>query len=423
MRRYLSLWCHTFLILLLLSRGGLCGGFTEAIERVAPSVVNIYTTKKVKLKPNTPYQYFAQLYGYMPKEITRRSLGSGLVYDAEGHIITNYHVVEGVDSIKVVFEDGTELPAKLVGYDKATDIAVLKVDPKKHRLKPAPLGDSDTLKVGEWVIAIGNPFGLSFTATAGIVSAKGRVVGERVYDQFIQTDAAINPGNSGGPLINTRGEVIGINTAIVKRAHGIGFAVPINTVKSVVSQLITSGKVERGWLGVEAEDARPRGARITKVIKGGPAYRAGLKPGDVIVAFNGKRVERTLDLPRWIAETPPGSTVELTIIRDGKVLKKRVRLGVLKELNLSDRTLKILRRLGINIGSDQKGFFIKSLIPKTPASESPLRKGDRILEINRIPVKSAEDIDRALKNTRPGDFVILRVERKGKKLYIAVQLR
>ncbi len=392
---------------------------TKAFKRVAPSVVNIFTVKKVKLKPNNPYQYFAQLYGKMPKQITKRSLGSGVIYSASGYIITNYHVVEGTPDIKVVLKDGTVLPARLVGYDRGTDIAVLKVDPKGHRLIPAPLGDSDRLEIAEWVIAIGNPFGLSYTVTAGIISAKGRIIGERAYDQFIQTDASINPGNSGGPLVNARGEVVGINTAIIKNAQGIGFAVPINMVKNVVHQLITRGKVSRGWLGVEAEDTK-EGARITSVVKGGPADKAGLKPGDVIISFNGKRVKRTADLPMWTAETPPGTKVKVEILRGKKPMTLWVVLGTLKELNISKRSLKILSHLGITLESKGGKLYVKAVRPKSPASESMLMPGDELLQMNNVDIKGPEDVDRALKRLRRGGFLLLRVKRKEKKLYIAI---
>ncbi len=396
---------------------------TEAFKRVAPSVVNIFTVKKIKLKPNNPYEYFAQLYGKMPKQITRRSLGSGVIYSSDGYIITNYHVVENApNDIRVVLRDGTVLKAKLVGYDRGTDIAVLKVNPKGHKLVPAPLGDSDKLQIAEWVIAIGNPFGLSYTVTAGIVSAKGRIIGDKAYDQFIQTDASINPGNSGGPLVNAKGEVVGINTAIIKNAQGIGFAIPINLVKNVVSQIIAKGKVVRGWLGVEAEDVKPpkKGALITKVAPGGPAAKAGLKPGDIIVSFNGKKVNRTADLAMWIAEAQPGTEVKVKILRGGKLIEKKVVLGTLKELELSRRTLKLLKILGIKLAKGKEGYYVESVAPKSPAEESMLRKGDIILEINRRPIKSASDIEKALRHVRRGDFILVRVKREGKRYYIAI---
>ena len=397
--------------------------FSKIFNQVAPSVVNIYTEKQIKLSPNNAFEYFSQLYGYMPKKITRRSLGSGVIYSSKGYIITNYHLVANVDRVKVILKDGTELPAKMIGYDKGTDIAVLKVEGGKN-LIPAKLGNSDSLKIGEWVLAIGNPFGLSYTATAGIVSAKGRIIGERVYDQFIQTDASINPGNSGGPLVNGKGEVVGINTAVFRKAQGIGFAIPINLVKSVVYQIITTGTVSRGWLGLEAKDTdKPvKGALITKVIKGGPADRAGIKRGDIIIGFNDKRVTKTLDLPMWTAETPPGTVITLKVWRKGKIIEKKVKVGRLKELNLSNKTLRILRKLGITLGKDQEGFFIKEVSPKSPAEESMLKPKDRILEINKIPVKSSNDIDRALSRAKSGDFILLRIQRKSKRLFVAVQV-
>ncbi|BAT71312.1 protease Do [Thermosulfidibacter takaii ABI70S6] len=425
MHRYLSKRCHKFIVVTALL---LCSvltyakktpRLTEAFKKVAPSVVNIFTVKKIKLKPNNPYQYFAQLYGKLPKEITKRSLGSGVVFTKDGYIVTNYHVIEGMDEIKVQLKDGTVLSAKIVGFDKGTDIAVLKVDPKGHELQPAPLGNSDKLEIAEWVLAIGNPFGLSYTATAGIVSAKGRIIGEKAYDQFIQTDASINPGNSGGPLVNEYGEVVGINTAIIKNAQGIGFAIPINLVKNVFNQIVTTGKVSRGWLGVAAENSK-EGPVITEVIKGSPAEKAGLKKGDIILSFNGREVKDIKDLPLWIAETKPGSRVTITVLRKGKKLTKEVTIAELKESPLSERSQKILEILGIRVEKDEKGFFVKEVQPKSPASESMLKAGDRILEINKIKISSAEDIDKALSQVRRGSFLLLRVLRNGKKLYIAI---
>ena len=408
-----------FLLLTVGSKAQCLPDLTKAFKKVAPSVVNIFTEKKVKLRPNNPYQYFAQLYGKLPKEITKRSLGSGVIFSENGYIVTNYHVVAGTDSIKVILKDGTILPAKLVGYDRGTDIAVLKVDPKGHKLVPAPLGDSDKLEIAQWVLAIGNPFGLSYTATAGIVSAKGRIIGERAYDQFIQTDASINPGNSGGPLVNAKGEVVGINTAVVRNAQGIGFAIPINLVKNVVTQIITTGKVERGWLGIVAEDT-PEGARVTAVIKGGPAERAGIKKGDIILSFNGKPVKKTSDLPLWTAETKPGSTVILEILRNGKKIRKKLTVGTLKETLLSSRSRKILNAIGIKIKKDKHGFYVAEVKPKSPASQSMVKPKDRILEINRVPIKTSEDIDKALSQVRSGDFILMKVKRKNRKLYIAI---
>ncbi len=421
MRKSLSLFCHLLILSSTLYAQNCLPDFTKAFKKVAPSVVNIFTLKRVKLKPNNPYEYFAQLYGKMPKEITKRSLGSGVIYSSDGYIITNYHVVEGVQEIKVVLKNGVELPAKVVGFDRGTDIAVLKVNPKGVKLTPAPLGDSDKLEIAEWVIAIGNPFGLSYTVTAGIVSAKGRIIGHKAYDQFIQTDASINPGNSGGPLVNAEGKVVGINTAIVKKAQGIGFAIPINLVKSVVSQIISKGKVSRGWLGVEAKDT-PKGVLITKVVKGSPAQKAGLKKGDIIIEFNGKKVDSVVQLPMWTAEIPPGTPILIVVRRNNKTITKTVVLGTLKELNLSERTLKILHRLGIKLASDQDGFYIKEIKPQSPASESHLKAGDRIVEINKVPIHSADDIEKALRNSHSGDFILIKVRRKGKKLYVAIRL-
>jgi len=268
-------------------------GFVDLVDRVKPTVVNISTSRTVRT-PGNPFQHFSgpfrgSPFGDVPdRERKQRSLGSGFVIDSGGHIITNNRVVAGAEEIRVKLADGRELPVQVVGRDPKTDIALLKVVSPVKDLQTLPLGDSDNVKVGEWVIAIGNPFGLALTVTQKIVSATGRVIGAGPYDDFIQTDAAINPGNSGGPLINRKGEVIGINTAIVAAGQGIGFAVPSNIARTVVAQLKEKGKVLRGWIGVSTQTVTP----------GGPAAAAGMKRGDIIVAFNGKEIKNVLDLPK-----------------------------------------------------------------------------------------------------------------------------
>src|SRR5213594_7158 len=304
--------------------------WVELARTLKPAVVNI-STKRVD-KSN---QSFEQFFGGRPRRAVR-SLGSGFVINPNGLIVTNNHVVDGATEIKVTLADGRELPGRVLGRDPKTDIALLKVD--ATGLLVIPLGDSSRLQVGEPVMAIGNPFGLEQTVTTGIVSATGRVIGEGPYDDFIQTDASINPGNSGGPLINARGEAIGINSAIVSRSGGsvgIGFAIPINLAKPILTQLASSGHVVRGWLGVAiqpvtAELAKsfglgePAGALVASVVGGSPAMQAGIKPGDVITEYNGKKVARADALPRAVADTPVGRDVPVTLVRDGKPMKVTV---------------------------------------------------------------------------------------------------
>jgi serine protease Do len=326
---------------------GTNGGFVDLVDRVKPAVVNISTSRTVRT-PGNPFQHFfgpfrGSPFGDIPdRERKQRSLGSGFVIDAAGHIITNNHVVAGAEEIRVKLADGRELPVKVVGRDPKTDIALLKMVTPVKDLQTLPLGDSDHVKVGQWVIAIGNPFGLALTVTQGIVSATGRVIGAGPYDDFIQTDAAINPGNSGGPLINLKGEVIGINTAIVAAGQGIGFAVPSNMARAVVAQIREKGKVVRGWIGVSTQTVtsdlapafglkEPKGALVSEVAPDGPAAAAGMKRGDVIVAFNGKEVENIFDLPKWVAGAPIGKVTPVTIVRDKKEMTLRVKVAELKE--------------------------------------------------------------------------------------------
>ncbi len=408
--------------------------FSSVAEKVNPSVVNIFTTRVIQVPQNDVFSFFfSQLYGRKPpKEFKKRSLGSGFILDKAGFIATNYHVVKGASEIKVKLYNGSVYTAKVVGFDPGTDLALLKIKASPNELKPVKMGDSDKLKIGEWVLAIGNPFGLSYTVTAGIVSAKGRILGDRAYDQFIQTDASINPGNSGGPLVNIKGEVVGINTAIIAKAQGIGFAIPINMARNVFSQLKKTGKVVRGWFGVEATDVTPDvaeklqlsetvGALVTGVVKGSPADKAGIVKGDIIIAFNGKKVKETKDLPLWVAETPPGTRVPVDIIRDGKKIRLYVVLEELKELGISDYSKRVLSILGIKLDKKEKKFVISQIRRNSPAYDSGLQEGDEVLEINRIPIKDEGSLDKALRRVRPGSFVLFRVKRKERKLYIAVK--
>src|SRR3972149_2214424 len=314
--------------------------FVELAKKLAPSVVNISTTQVMKQRPFMPFPEFKTPFDEFfgdefrkpfgdEHDFKRQSLGSGFIINKEGYILTNNHVIENATEILVTLsgKDKLEYPAKVIGKDSQLDVALIKIEADGD-LPVAALGDSDKLDIGEWVVAIGNPFGLGGSVTAGIVSQKGRVIGAGPYDNFIQTDASINPGNSGGPLFNLREEVGGLNTAIVAGGQGIGFATPINMVKEVLLQLKETGKVTRGWIGVSIQDLTPelarsfglkeaRGVLISSVNPGEPADQAGLKAGDIIVSFDGKPVNEISDLPRIVATTPPGKSVERKALRDG----------------------------------------------------------------------------------------------------------
>src|SRR5437870_5349855 len=319
---------------------------SDTAKHASPAVVNISTTQKVERRRRMPpfgpmpgpgpnpfggedpfEEFFRRFFGDRPPPGQQRSLGSGFIVSEDGYIITNNHVVGDADKITVRLSDKEEYEAKVVGSDEKTDIAVVKINPKTP-LHAVPLGSSADLQVGDWVMAIGNPFGLDQSVTAGIVSAKGRVIGAGPYDVFIQTDASINPGNSGGPLLNLKGEVVGINTAIVPNGQGIGFAIPINTAKPLIPQLVSTGKVTRGYLGLNLQTLTPaltqtlklpdrKGALVSEVTPGSPAAKAGLQRGDVIVTFDGKQVESAHDLATLVAATPVGKNVSVMILRDG----------------------------------------------------------------------------------------------------------
>ncbi|HXX54168.1 MAG TPA: Do family serine endopeptidase, partial [Thermodesulfovibrionales bacterium] len=316
--------------------------FADLAEKVKPAVVNISTVSTVKI-PGNPFKqffgpdqvgpfggFFHRFFGEVPdKDMKQQSLGSGFIIDKDGYIITNNHVVEGAEEIKVKLSDGREFKAKVIGRDPKTDLALLKISSIFKNLPTISLGDSDKMRVGDWVIAVGNPFGLEETVTQGIISATGRVIGSGPYDNFLQTDAPINPGNSGGPLVNLKGEVIGINSAIIASGQGIGFAIPSSVAKTIISQLKEKGKVTRGWIGVSVQTITPeiaqafglkdtKGALVGEIVQGGPAATAGLTRGDVIISFDGKEINKMSDLPFIVAQTPIGKTVDVKVIRDKK---------------------------------------------------------------------------------------------------------
>ncbi len=416
-----------------------------------PAVVNV-SARRVREGTPAPFsgqgpldEFFKPFFRGTPRRSVR-SLGSGFVINADGHILTNNHVVDDATEIMVKLGDGRELPAKVVGRDPKTDIALLKVE--ATRLPVIPLGDSSKLEVGEPVMAIGNPFGLEQTVTTGIVSATGRVIGEGPYDDFIQTDASINPGNSGGPLINAQGQAIGINTAIFSQSGGsigIGFAIPINVAKPVVTQLATTGHVVRGWLGVTIQPLTPalakslglagaHGGLVSAVREGSPASRAGLKPGDVITAYNGREVARAEELPRAVAETPAGREVPITVVRDGKTLTLTptiTRLAESQEAPAGQRggkaslglvvqplTPEVAKELGL---SDRRGVLVRDVEDGSPAASAGLQPGDVIVEIDRRPIGSVEDMKRAMAQHQKDTPALFLVHRNDASVFLAVE--
>ena len=431
-------------------------GWVRLARELKPAVVNISTKRAVEApEAMSPFgdderfnQFFKQFFGNQPRR-PARSLGSGFIINQDGHIVTNNHVVANASEIRVKLSDGRELPAKMVGRDVKTDLALLKVE--ATGLPVIPLGNSGELQVGEAVMAIGNPFGLEQTVTTGIVSATGRVIGEGPYDNFIQTDASINPGNSGGPLINTRGQAIGINSAIFTQTGGsvgIGFAIPVDLAKTVVTQLATGGRVVRGYLGVGIQSmtadlaksfgiSETSGALVSSVGEGSPAAKAGVKPGDVITEYNGRKVARAEDLPRAVAESAVGGEVPLTVLRDGKPVTLRTTIAKLDEaeapaamgtkgapeskatLGLSIQPLTPAETREHGLG-DRGGVLVRGVQDGSPAASAGLRAGDVITEINRAPVKSADDVKQAMDKRAKDTPALFLVHRNGASVYIAV---
>jgi len=424
-----------------------------AARRAMPAVVNISTTKVVKETPFSPLlqdPFFRKFFGgpfffHIPRERVERSLGSGVIVRSDGYVLTNHHVVKDADKVVVFLQNRRRFTAKVVGSDPHTDLALLHIEAKE--LPVLPWGDSEAMKVGDIVLAIGNPFGVGETVTMGIISAKGRSnVGLVEYEDFIQTDAAINPGNSGGALINTRGELIGINTAIVTRSggyQGIGFAIPSNMARAVMEQLLKTGKVVRGWLGVYIQEVTPemaeafglkkaRGALVSEVMRGSPAAKAGIKRGDVIVGYDGRPVKDTTELRLLVAQTPPGRTVELELVRNGHRLKVHARIGeqpaklamqaegigTLGGLKVGELTPDRARQLGLPSGTT--GVVVEEVEPGSPAWMAGLRPGDVIQEVNRQPVRSVEEFQRAM--AEAGRRVLLLVNRRGRTIFLMFEL-
>jgi serine protease Do len=423
------------------------------VKGVSPAVVNISTTQVVKFnrpRMRTPFgrqdpfeEFFNNFFGNMPREQKRRSLGSGFIVSDDGYIMTNSHVVEKADEVTVTLLDKDEFKAKVVGTDPKTDIALIKIEAKK-KLPHVDLGNSEKVEVGEWVVAIGNPFGLGHTVTAGIVSAKGRIIGSGPYDDFIQTDASINPGNSGGPLFNLRGEVVGINTAIVQGGQGIGFATPIQLAKSILSQLKEKGKVTRGQLGVFIQPLTPdlaenlgvrgkQGALVADVTKDGPAEKAGIRSGDLITSYDGREVREEHELPAMVAATKPGTKVTVKVFREGKELSFPVTIGELEAeavargaeseatkgvgLTVQEITPDIARKLDVG---NLKGVLVSSVEDNSPADNAGFQQGDIIRQVNGQPVPNVAEFAKLMKKHKGDKTIRFLVERGEIRLILAL---
>jgi serine protease Do len=449
--------------------------FVELAKKLEPVVVNISTTQAVKRdepapqpfgrrRPpadpfggdpfgNDPFSdFWRRFFGEpfagpdAPRAAPRTALGSGFIIDAKGLVLTNNHVVENADKITVRLFDQREFSAKIVGRDPKTDIAVIQITDPKGNFPVAPMGESSRLQVGEWVVAIGSPFGLDNTLTAGVVSAKGRQIGAGPYDNFIQTDASINPGNSGGPLVNLRGEVVGINTAIFSRTGGnlgIGFAIPVDSAKEILPELIKSGKVTRGWLGVSIQRVTPdiaeslglersRGALVANVAESSPAEQAGIKVGDVIVEYNGKPIEDSNQLPILVARSEIGKNVQAAVVRDKKRIPITVKVGELKEqevvasapkegklgLTVQSVTPQIAESLGLK---HTDGVVITAVQSQSPAGEAGLRRGDVVVEVNRKKIGNADEFQKIVNQAKPNENLLFLVERGGTTLFLALK--
>ncbi len=430
--------------------------FSELAENVRPGVVNIQVVKKVKNVDFGFRHFFGSPFGEKnpfgdffgpfneenpPRSFEQQGVGSGFVISRKGYILTNNHVVDHADQIKVKLSTGKEYDAKVVGRDPKTDLALVKIEGVSD-LHPLKLGNSEDLKVGSWVVAIGSPFGLEQTVTAGIVSAKGRVIGSGPYDNFIQTDASINPGNSGGPLINMKGEVIGINTAIIASGQGIGFAIPINTAKEIVPQLEEKGHVTRGWLGVSIQEVTPalaksfdlkekKGALVSQVVTGSPAEKAGIEQGDVIMEFDGKEVSSPRDLSQLVASTPVGKAVAMKLWRSGKVLDRQAKVGEMEEkvemtkapshkslgITVQNLTPEIAKGLGLK---KETGVVVTQVEPGSAAGDAGIQRGDVVREVNRKPVKDVDDFVQKVEKAKDQDHVLFLLQRGKNNLFAAV---
>ncbi len=434
--------------------------FTQIAQTARPSVVNIRTVKTIQGGGPVFRHFFKgpfrgkapveNCFRHMPdanphRDFKQQSLGSGFIIDRKGYIVTNNHVIENADQIKVRLVDGSEFDAEVIGRDTKTDIALIKIKTSKD-LIPLHIGDSDALPVGTWVVAIGSPFGLEQTVTAGIVSAKGRTIGAGPYDDFIQTDASINPGNSGGPLLTLAGEVVGINTAIIANGQGIGFAIPVNLAKGIIKQLKSDGEVTRGWLGIGIQELTPelseyyklkdrKGVLVSHVYKGDPADKSGIKPEDIIISVNGENISTVRELSTIIANTPVGKRIPISLFKDGKEKTVYAELTRRRDLNtraqnklyssntlglrLDDITPEMANKLGY--GEDEKGVIVTHVKPGSKGEVAGIQTGDILKEINHKKINSLSDYKEQIVNIKLGEPVELLIKR-GNKGFLAIKI-
>ncbi|HAW50010.1 TPA: peptidase [bacterium] len=429
--------------------------FVEISERVKPAVVNINTERTTKIKPFNPFgefrfrspffeEFFKDFFDAPEREFKTQSLGSGFIVDERGYILTNYHVIKDVDKIAVTLLDGRKFNVKIVGTDPKTDLALIKID--SNNLPVCILGDSDRVKVGSWAIAIGNPFGLHHTVTIGVISAKERSVGIAEYENFLQTDASINPGNSGGPLVNIKGEVIGINTAIVGGGQGIGFAIPINMAKKIVGDIIEHGKVKRAWLGIHIQDLTPelslsmgvdveKGVVVAGVFKDSPAEKCGIKRGDIIIEIDGRKVSTARELQQYVISQSVEKEVEVTVIRDKDRITIKVKLGKIPEdedIELSKEE-KVYTWLGISVqelapslreefglSPDENGLLVSFVAPGSPGDEGGVKKGDIIKEVDRKEVTSIKEFRKIVSKIKK-NHTLLFIKRGNFSIYTTIK--
>ncbi len=429
--------------------------FANVVEKVNPAVLNIVATGTDTMglrggdSSRNPFDLFGETDPHEGLELPRRGSGSGFFIDKEGYLLTNHHVIEDADRVDVSLFDSRTLRAKVIGSDRETDLALLKVE-EPGEYPAIPLGDSDALRVGEWVVAIGNPLRMyDHTVTVGVVSYKGRVLWNPSFDNFIQTDAAINFGNSGGPLLNSQGEVVGINTAVSQQGHGIGFAIPINTARDILTQLRERGAVSRGYLGVSLDDVdedyqeqlglpEARGAVVTRVTVDSPAHKGGFKRYDVIVAVNGEPVLTGADLVRAISSSAPETPVEVTVYRDGKRLELRATLDeramagarpepeptrdepdTVDELGLTVQPLSPAAVQRYGLPEDVQGVMVARVKPLSPAADEGVQRGDVITEVNRRAVSDPSGYREAIGQAGPGELLLLYVVRSANFAFIA----
>jgi serine protease Do len=457
--------------------------FADMVDKLMPTVVNITTTQNVpqqgprlrdlpQLPPGSPFEeLFKEFFDKRGGDQQQRrgtSLGSGFIIDGEGYIVTNNHVIQGAEDITVILRDDTQLKAKLIGSDSRVDVAVLKVEPPNKKPLPAvKFGDSDKVRVGDWVIAIGNPFGLGHSVTAGIISARGRALSNESLDDYLQTDAAINKGNSGGPLFNADGEVVGVNTAIFSPSGtnaGLAFSIPSNLVKQVADQLREFGRVKRGWIGVSYQSVtddiadsfgldRARGVLVANVVADGPSAKAGIKRNDIIVSFAGQDVPDLRRFPRLVANARVGSTVDIVVWRQGKEQALKLKIGEQEEPEKQNASAQgapkkpaeadqavtsTIEQLGLTLQkvSDQlrekyglsdnaKGVIITKVAPNSPAAEKQLQAGDLILEVDQKPVTTPQEVAEIVGKLQAQKkrSVLLFVERQGDPRFAALRLQ